>query len=87
MGALNAIGILFSILLLWGCQTTKPIHTVQSDDYAQTIIGRTKRDYVWIMARRPIIPEENYQRLVEFLEMQGYASAKLRRVPHVPSSS
>jgi apolipoprotein D and lipocalin family protein len=58
-----------------------------SDDYEQTIIGRSKRDYVWIMARRPSIPEEDYKRLVIFLEEQGYAAEKIRRVPHAPSSS
>lgn len=177
MGALNSIGIVMFMLSVWGCQTMKPIHTVESvdlkrfmgqwyviasiptfietdaynavesykmaedgtiettfrfnkggfegplktytprgfvrdkqsnavwgmqfiwpfkaeyriiylsDDYEQTIIGRTKRDYVWIMARRPTIPEKDYQRLVEFLENQGYAVDKLRRVPHAPSSS
>jgi apolipoprotein D and lipocalin family protein len=57
-----------------------------SDDYEQTIIGRTKRDYVWIMARKPWIPEEDYKRLVKFLAEQGYESANLRRVPHRPAS-
>jgi apolipoprotein D and lipocalin family protein len=57
-----------------------------SDDYEQTIIGRTKRDYVWIMARKPWMPEEDYKRLVKFLAEQGYESAKLRRVPHRPAS-
>ena len=148
MGALKAIGFLFLTVLVWGCQTMQPIHTLESvdlkrfmgdwyviasiptfietdaynavesyklaedgtiettfrfnkggfegplktytprgfvedqqsngvwgmqfiwpfkaeyriiylsDDYGQTIIGRSKRDYVWIMARRPSIPEE-----------------------------
>ena len=58
-----------------------------SDDYQQTIIGRTKRDYVWMMARTPTIPENDYERLVEFIEKQGYAVDKLRRVPQAPSSN
>jgi len=56
-----------------------------SNDYERTIIGRTKRDYVWIMARQPSISEEDYRRLVKFIEEQGYESGKLRRVPHGPS--
>ena len=32
MGALKAIGSLFIILSLWGCQTMNPIHTVESVD-------------------------------------------------------
>lgn len=46
------------------------------------LIGRTKRDYVWIMVRKFSIPDEDYERLVKFLEEQGYDSGKLRRVPH-----
>jgi apolipoprotein D and lipocalin family protein len=57
-----------------------------SNDYERTIIGRTKRDYVWIMARQPSISEEDYRRLVKFIEEQGYESGKLRRVPHRPAS-
>jgi len=50
-------------------------------DYGQVVIGREKRDYVWIMARRPQIPEADYQRLLGFLREQGYDTAKLRKVP------
>ena len=52
-----------------------------SDDYARTIIARTKRDYVWIMARSAQIPEVEYQKLVVFLQQNGYDTTKLRRVP------
>lgn len=51
------------------------------EDYERTIIGRSKRDYVWIMAREPSIPEAEYQQLVEFIEERGYDSSELRRVP------
>jgi apolipoprotein D and lipocalin family protein len=74
---------------VWGMQFIWPFKAEYriiylSDDYAQTIIGRSKRDYVWIMARKPSIPEEEYKRLVTFLEQQGYASEKISRVPHCP---
>lgn len=51
------------------------------DDYTQTIIGREKRDYVWIMARRPSIPPQEYDRLVTLVAAQGYDIDELRRVP------
>jgi apolipoprotein D and lipocalin family protein len=75
---------------VWGMQFIWPFKAEYriiylSNDYERTIIGRTKRDYVWIMARKPWIPEEDYKRLVKFLTEQGYESAKLRRVPHGPS--
>jgi len=70
----------------WGMQFIWPIKaeyliTHLNEDYTRTVIGRNKRDYVWIMARTPQIPEDDYQRLVKELEDQGYDIAKLRKVP------
>ena len=70
----------------WGMQFLWPFKsefliTHLDADYSQTVIGRNKRDYVWIMARTPQIPEVDYQRLVKELEGQGYDIAKLRKVP------
>jgi apolipoprotein D and lipocalin family protein len=50
-------------------------------NYTQTIIAREARDYVWIMARTPTIPEADYQHLVGLVAGQGYDVAKLQRVP------
>lgn len=50
-------------------------------DYSQTIIGRVKRDYVWIMARTPVLPEEDYQHLLTIIAAQGYDLSKIQRVP------
>jgi apolipoprotein D and lipocalin family protein len=50
-------------------------------DYTQTVIGREARDYVWIMARTPAIPEADYQRMVVFLQEQGYDVSRIQRVP------
>jgi len=36
-----------------------------NEEYTQTVIGRNKRDYVWIMAHTPFIPESDYRRIVE----------------------
>lgn len=70
----------------WGMQFVWPIKaeyliTHLNQDYTQTVIGRNKRDYVWIMARTPQIPGSDYQRLVKELENQGYDISRLRRVP------
>ncbi len=70
----------------WGMQFIWPIKaeyliTHLTPDYTQTVIGRNKRDYVWIMARTPQIPDEDYMRLVKELEVQGYDIGKLRKVP------
>ena len=55
--------------------------TYLSPDYSQTVIGRNKRDYVWIMARTLQIPEVDYQRLRGELAAQGYDLNRLRKVP------
>jgi apolipoprotein D and lipocalin family protein len=50
-------------------------------EYTLTIVGREARDYVWIMARSPVIPDAEYLRLVEFLDGQGYDVTQLQKVP------
>jgi len=72
---------------IWGMRFIWPIKAdyriVYLDDaYSQTIIGRNKRDYVWIMARTPSIPEADYEMLVERVAELGYELDDLRRVPH-----
>ncbi len=50
-------------------------------DYTRTIIARSARDYVWIMARTPEIPEAQWDELVLAAGGMGYDVEKLRRVP------
>ena len=50
-------------------------------DYRETIIARNKRDYVWIMARTPSIPQVDYDALVDRVRQLGYSTQNLRRVP------
>jgi apolipoprotein D and lipocalin family protein len=71
---------------VWGQQYIWPIKadyriSYLSADYTQTVITRDKRDYVWIMARTPTIPEADLARLTEFVGKQGYDVSKLQRVP------
>jgi apolipoprotein D and lipocalin family protein len=70
----------------WGMRFIWPIKAdyrivYLDDDYSTTIIGRQKRDYVWIMARRPEIPEEQYEMLLDFVESLGYVRSDVQRVP------
>jgi apolipoprotein D and lipocalin family protein len=71
---------------VWGMQFVWPIKAeyviVYLDEgYTQTIIGRSARDYVWVMARTPTISEADYAAHVERLKTLGYDVSKLRRVP------
>lgn len=52
-----------------------------NDDYSQTIIGRLKRDYVWIMARTPTIPEDDFQHLMQIIADQGYDTTHVQKIP------
>lgn len=50
-------------------------------DYERTMIGVPNRGHVWIMARTPSIPEDEYRALVDRLVELGYDVSTLRRVP------
>jgi len=76
---------------LWGMQFVWPIKaefrvSYLSADYEHTIIGRSKRDYVWIMTRQPVIDDATYAQLVQKVADLGYDIQKLRRVPQQPAS-
>lgn len=51
------------------------------NDYQHTIIGRSKRDYIWIMARQPELPAVKYQELLNFAVGLGYDANLIRTVP------
>ena len=55
-----------------------------TDDYSQTVIGRSKRDYVWVMARTPTIPAADYERIRDLLAAVGYDLSRLQHVPQQP---
>ena len=72
---------------VWGMQFVWPIKADYrivhlSPDYTQTVIGREKRDYVWIMARTPTMPDADYRRIVALLAEQGYDVSKIEKAPH-----
>ena len=51
---------------VWGMRFVWPVKAdyrivFVSGDYARTIVGREKRDYVWIMARTPQLAEADYE--------------------------
>ena len=51
------------------------------EDYQETIIARTRRDYAWIMTRDPVVSDERYAALAARLGAMGYDLTRLRRVP------
>ena len=70
----------------WGMQFVWPFKAEYrvvflSEDYSRTIIGRSKRDYVWIMAREPSIPDADYAKLLDLLKSYGYDTRLVQKVP------
>ena len=68
---------------IWGMQFVWPIKAdyrivYLDDNYQQTIIGRTSRDYVWIMARTAQISDQDYGELVSQVRSLGYDTALYR---------
>lgn len=51
------------------------------EGYQYTIIGRQKRDYLWIMAREPKISEARLDKLKAIAVEQGYDLEDLNLVP------
>ncbi len=71
---------------VWGMQFLWPIQAdyrivFVDESYGQTVIGRTARDYVWLMARTPEISDSDYQRFVTLIAQEGYDVSAVRKVP------
>lgn len=71
---------------IWGMQFIWPIKAdyrvfYLDEDYSVTVIGRNKRDYVWIMAREPAIPAPEYAGIVSMLASAGYDTNEIQLVP------
>ena len=71
---------------VWGMRFVWPVKAnyrivYLEPDYSITIIGRNKRDYVWLMARTPSIPEAKYEELVTLIADMGYDVNLIRKVP------
>jgi apolipoprotein D and lipocalin family protein len=71
---------------VWGMQFIWPLKADYrivhlAPDYSLTMIAREKRDYVWIMARTPRIPDADYQRMLALAAAQGYEIDRIHKVP------
>jgi len=45
------------------------------------VIGHPSRNYVWIMARNPIIEDSKYRSIIDNLLLIGYDISKIKKVP------
>ena len=51
-------------------------------EYKYTIIGRTKRDYIWIMAREKNIDKKDLDYLINIAVDEGYDRSLIQILPH-----
>ncbi|WP_027485575.1 lipocalin family protein [Rhodanobacter sp. OR87] len=71
---------------VWGVQVFWPLKAQYivawlKDDYSQVIVARDARDYTWVMARTPTIPQADYDALLARVQALGYPMNKVRKVP------
>jgi apolipoprotein D and lipocalin family protein len=48
-------------------------------EYEYTVVGAPNRNYLWIMARQPVMDESVYERILGKLTLQGFAVDQLVR--------
>ncbi|OUU35114.1 MAG: hypothetical protein CBC09_09565 [Cellvibrionales bacterium TMED49] len=63
---------------VWGMQFVWPVKAdfrivFVDTDYSHTIIGRQKRDFLWIMARQPNLEESVLEELIQLSVDEGYS--------------
>lgn len=73
-------GAIWGMRFVWPIQADYRVMYID-EGYSQTVIGREKRDYAWIMARTATLSDSDYRRLSALLQSQGYDISRLRKVP------
>jgi len=71
---------------VWGMRFIWPIKAEYlvlflDKDYQRTIIGRSKRDYIWFMARTPEISHADYEEMLSVAVDAGYDPSLIQKVP------
>lgn len=77
---------------VWGVQVFWPLKAQYivaylKDDYSRVIVARDARDYTWVMARTPTIPQADYDALLARVQALGYPLDKIRKVPQQPKTA
>ena len=67
---------------VWSMQPFWPVRAEYllmyvDEAYEFTIVGRSKRDYLWVMAREPVVEKEKLAELVERAVKMGYDRDKI----------
>ena len=75
----------------WGVQFIWPFKAPYlvidlAPDYSTTVIGHPSRDLIWIMARKPIMSETEYQSVLSKVAAQGYDIHRIVKVPQASAT-
>ena len=54
-----------------------------AEDYSYTVIGVPNKKFVWIMSRKPEIPDETYEKILLQLKSVGYDTDKIVKMPQI----
>ena len=54
-----------------------------NEDYSYTVIGVPNKKFVWIMSRKPEIPDTTYTSILDNLKIIGYDIAKIKKMPQI----
>lgn len=57
------------------------------DQYNYAVIATPAKDHLWILSRKPQMNDELYDKLIAQLELQGFATDKLHKVPQAEGES
>jgi apolipoprotein D and lipocalin family protein len=50
-------------------------------DYSVAVVGHPSRDFLWILAREPVLPDDRYRVLVDLAARLGFPTEALVRAP------
>jgi apolipoprotein D and lipocalin family protein len=53
-------------------------------DYRYTVIGHPSRDYAWVFAREPKVPQDVYQDMLNALTANKFDVNRVTKIPQVP---
>ena len=52
-----------------------------ASDYSYAVVGEPERKYLWILSRKPALPDATYRGILERIERQGYDPEDLVKTP------
>jgi apolipoprotein D and lipocalin family protein len=54
------------------------------EDYRHTVIGHPSRNYAWVFAREPEVPEAQYRSMLKALAANGFDLNRVMKIPQKP---